>query len=102
MRYGRHQIDKAGETAISSTDEILVKDAIEKINDWRSLHLLVLDKLQIGINAILKTNLIKVAFTSRRLKRLTSVLYKLDLNPKMKLGGMQDIGGIRVVLPNIS
>lgn len=39
MRYGRHQIDKAGEIAISSTEEDVYKNAIEKINDWRSLHL---------------------------------------------------------------
>lgn len=101
MKYGRHQIDKAGEIAISSSDTDAVKDAITKINDWRSLHLLVLDKLQEGINTILGLNRIKATFTSRRLKRLTSILYKLDLNSKMKLGGMQDIGGLRVVLPNI-
>ena len=40
MRYGRHQIDKAGEIAISSTEEDVYKNAIEKINDWRSLHLI--------------------------------------------------------------
>lgn len=101
MRYGRHQIDKAGEIAISSTEEDVYKNAIEKINDWRSLHLMVLDKLQTEINAILDRNRIKATFTSRRLKRLTSILYKLDLNPKMRLGGMQDIGGLRIVLPNI-
>jgi len=101
MRYGRHQIDKAGEIAISSSEGDVYKSAILKINDWRSLHLLVLDKLQIGINAILNNNRVNATFTSRRLKRLTSILYKLDLNPKMKLGGMQDIGGLRVVLPNI-
>ena len=62
---------------------------------------MVLDKLQTEINAILDRNRIKATFTSRRLKRLTSILYKLDLNPKMRLGGMQDIGGLRIVLPNI-
>lgn len=101
MKYGRHQIDKAGELAISSTEEEVVKNAITKINDWRSLHLLVLDQLQKGINTIIDSNRINATFTSRRLKRLTSILYKLDLNPKMRLGGMQDIGGLRVVLPNI-
>ena len=30
MRYGRHQIDKAGEIAISSTEEDVYKNAIEK------------------------------------------------------------------------
>ncbi|MBD5347753.1 MAG: RelA/SpoT domain-containing protein [Bacteroides sp.] len=101
MKYGRHQIDKAGEIAISSREDDIVKNAIAKINDWRSLHLFVLDKLQTGINEIINNNRINATFTSRRLKRLTSIIYKLDLNPQMKLGGMQDIGGLRVVLPNI-
>lgn len=101
MKYGRHQIDKAGEIAISSTEEDVYRNAITKINDWRSLHLSVLDELQKGINTILDRNRIRATFTSRRLKRLTSILYKLDLNPKMKLGGMQDIGGLRIVLNNI-
>ena len=35
------------------------------------------------------------------MKRLTSIIYKLDLNPKMGLGGMQDIGGYRVVLKDV-
>lgn len=101
MKYGRHQIDKAGEIALSSGDKDKVREAIDKINDWRSLHLSVLDDLQGGINSILKSNRITTIFTSRRLKRLTSILYKLDLNPRMRLGGMQDIGGLRIVLPNM-
>ena len=38
---------------------------------------------------------------SQRLKRLTSIEYKLDLNPKMGLGGMQDMGGFRAVLKDV-
>lgn len=41
---------------------------------------------------------IEPILVSQRLKRLTSIEYKLDLNEKMGLGGMQDIGGFRTVL----
>lgn len=44
---------------------------------------------------------IKPLFISRRLKRLTSIIYKLDINPQMRLGGMQDIGGFRMVLSDV-
>lgn len=101
MKYGRHQIDKAGNIVLSSKNEEEVKQAINKINDWRSLHLSIVDELQKKISSILEDKNIKFTFISKRLKRLTSILYKLDINPKMRLGGMQDIAGLRIVLPNI-
>lgn len=101
MKYGRHQIDKAGEIILSSKNQSEVDIALEKVNDWRTLHLPALDALQTTIIPLLKKNKVNVDFTSRRLKRLTSILYKLDINPEMKLGGMQDIGGLRVVVPTV-
>lgn len=102
MKYGRHQIDKAGETILSSKDQDEVSSAIFKVNDWRTLHLPALDALQNTLIPLLKKNKVNIVFTSRRLKRLTSILYKLDINPEMKLGGMQDIGGLRVVVPTVN
>lgn len=101
MKYSRKEIDKAGKTVITEKDTSKVNEALNKINDWRQLHLAPLDLLQVGILNILKVNNQKIVFVSRRLKRLTSILYKLDLNPKMGLGGMQDIGGLRIVLSDI-
>lgn len=101
MKYGRHQIDKAGDIILSSKKEEEVKEAMDKVNDWRTLHLTALDSFQKSITLLLDENKIKPVFISRRLKRLTSILYKLDINPQMKLGGMQDIGGLRVVLPDV-
>lgn len=49
----------------------------------------------------LEKSKINYILVSQRLKRLTSIIYKLDLNPKMGLGGMQDIGGYRVVLKDV-
>ncbi len=43
-------------------------------------------------------NKINPVLVSQRLKRLESIIYKIDLNDSMGLGGMQDIGGYRVVL----
>ena len=101
MKYGRHQIDKAGEIIISSKNQNEVSNAIEIVNEWRTLHLPVLDALQNTITLLLEKDNIKIDFLSRRLKRLTSILYKLDLNPRMKLGGMQDIGGLRIVVSDV-
>ena len=76
-------------------------DAMQKINEWRTLHLEALDALQNEILPLLKQSNIAISLTSRRLKRITSILYKLDINPEMRLGGMQDIGGFRIVVNDI-
>ena len=102
MKYGRHKIDKAGEIILSSKNKNEVLDAIEMVNDWRTLHLPALDALQNSLIPLLKREKVRIEFTSRRLKRLTSILYKLDINPEMKLGGMQDIGGLRIVVPTVN
>lgn len=101
MKYSRKEIDKTGKIMLTATEQETFKQAIEKINDWRSLHLIPLDMLQQKIVAFLDFNNIRPFLISRRLKRLTSIQYKLDLNPEMGLGGMQDIGGLRIVINTV-
>lgn len=101
MKYSRNQINKAGEIVMSASDKDKYEDALTKISEWRTLHLAALDALQQEILSLLKVNGVRSVLTSRRLKRITSILYKLDINPDMRLGGMQDIGGLRIVLENI-
>lgn len=101
MKYGRHQIDKAGEIIMSAKSSKEYDDAMQKINEWRTLHLEALDALQSEILPLLKQSNIAISLTSRRLKRITSILYKLDINPEMRLGGMQDIGGFRIIVNDI-
>ena len=76
-------------------------NAMLKINEWRTLHLPALDTLQKELLSLLNPNKTDIFLTSRRLKRITSILYKLDINPEMRLGGMQDIGGFRIVVNDI-
>lgn len=102
MKYSRKKIDKAGNALVSSKDPLVVESATKVINDWRSLHLFVLEKLKLAITNILCTNKIVPLFSSNRLKRMNSIIYKLDLNPEMHLGGMHDIGGLRFVLNDMN
>lgn len=46
MRYNRKEIDKTGKLMLTATNQEIFKQAIEKLNDWRSLHLIPLDILQ--------------------------------------------------------
>ena len=102
MKYSRNQINKAGEILITSSDRKEVNRVIDIIDDWRKLHLPALDNLYNTTTAILKKENIQIHFVSRRLKRLSSIQNKLDRNPEMRLGGLQDIGGLRIVVSNIN
>ena len=83
MKYSRKQIDKAGDVLISSKDIEKVECATTMINDWRSHHLLVLDILKSAITEILSHHEIIPLFSSNRLKRMTSIIYKLDLKSNL-------------------
>ncbi len=102
MKYGSKKISKAGNIALTSSDKNEVDYAISIIDDWRSLHLVVLNELQNFIVDLLIRHNIHGFSVSQRLKRLSSILNKLDRNPQSGLGTMQDIGGLRIVVPNMS
>lgn len=77
MKYGRNQINKAGEEMMTSKDPAVVKQAIDKINDWRSLHTPVLESLQNRVIALINAHSTPIVLSSHRLKRLASIQYKL-------------------------
>lgn len=102
MKYSRKSISKAGQIIISSNDWDEVADAIKVVNDWRELHLPVIKLLMEELKSFFHKNACPIVFSSYRLKRMSSIQYKLDLNPQMGLGGMQDIAGGRFVFQDIS
>ncbi len=98
MKYSRNQITKAGEILVTSKSQDEVDKATALINDWRASHMHPLNEMKNYLAKLLDQNDIKPVLISQRLKRMSSISYKLDLNPQMGLGGMQDIGGYRAVL----
>src|SRR5690606_25890844 len=94
-------ISKAGEKLITSKSKEEIDEALNLINNWRTSHLHPIVVLKNNLLRLLAKNNIKPNLISQRLKRLTSIQYKLDLNPTMGLGRMQDIGGYRVVLNDV-
>ena len=101
MKYSRNKLNKAGEIVVANEDIFKVAESITLIDDWRALHQPVLDDLSEQIALILSDNDIPVAFSSKRLKRMTSIVDKLKHNPSMGLGGVQDIGGARFAFEDI-
>lgn len=102
MLYSRHHIDVAGENLIG-TDPFKRRTALAEIGEWRETHLLVLKEFNEKINVFFKENGIVPSLSSMRIKRMTSIEDKLRNNAEKatKLGGMQDIGGIRFVFEGI-
>lgn len=102
MKYSRNRINNAGAIIASDQSDILdYAESMNVIDDWRKLHLPVLEMLMDQLNAALAREGIRPAFSSQRLKRMQSIRQKLQRNPGMGLGGMQDIGGARLVFDDI-
>ena len=99
MKYTRNQINKAGEALIGD-DPFKRQQAVELVTDWRQLHLPVLRELNDELTEYLISNGIRFEFSSHRIKRMQSIVEKLENNKSMGLGGLQDIGGIRFVFPD--
>lgn len=98
MKYSKNQITNAGKILLTSKSQDEIDQAIELINEWRASHMYPLNFMKSSLVKLLNQNNIVPVLISQRLKRLVSITYKLDLNPNMGLGGMQDIGGYRAVL----
>ncbi|WP_316157880.1 DUF2188 domain-containing protein [Cupriavidus sp. BIC8F] len=99
--YSRTQVKRAGATLI---DETATKEdqeaAFVVLTNWRACHGYPVNTFQ----ATLRTRLKRLglnALVAQRLKRTPSILGKLQRNPSMDLSRMQDIGGLRAVLPDI-
>jgi (p)ppGpp synthase/HD superfamily hydrolase len=74
---------------------------LEVVNTWRAAHEYPLNSIHMTLRKRANRVLGKNALSAQRIKRLESITLKLLDRPKMKLSQMQDIGGCRVVLPNV-
>lgn len=104
-KYSKKQIDKAGKLIAdflteSSEDNTVAfndfKQAIEILNNWRSSHAYPLGVIT---NNLRRNN--SNAIVVQRLKRLDSILGKIERFPNMSLYRMQDLGGCRVIVDSI-
>jgi hypothetical protein len=104
--YGKGEIDRAGAITASwwkdprSTPDNLT-DAIIIIQNWRTSHAMPLLTFRMGLSKRAKRVEPKT-IVAQRLKRFLSVMNKLVREPNMKLSQMQDLGGCRAILSNVS
>ncbi len=103
----KSNIDSSGKILISTTNSTKEKEiALEVLDHWRAIHrypMHIFKKRLKGVSEKLDKNALSV----QRLKRLSSILNKLQRKfngnkPTMKLSQMQDIAGCRAIMSNVS
>lgn len=75
--------------------------ALEIVNNWRSSHNIPLNVIQSALRKHAQ-KVEKKALIAQRIKRLPSIAYKLRRFENMKLSRMQDIGGCRAIVDDIT
>ncbi len=107
LRYNRLEIDKAGKVLVNDeSGEEEKNEALEILDNWRAVHSYPMHIFQMRLKRESK-KLDKDSLIAQRLKRVPSILFKLKRkydgrNPSMNLHQMQDIGGCRTILSNVS
>lgn len=100
MKISNKQINKAGEIIRNGTDDEK-EQAIELLNQWRYNHMLPLRNIRAIVDSRLKKLDID-CIVGQRLKRMTSIIGKITRFPDMAISKMQDVGGIRIIVPKIT
>ena len=103
-KYTRGSINRIGKILIA--DDISSKerdDALGELSDWRSLHLEPMNAFQARLRMYVKKIDLKHGIVAQRLKRTPTIIDKLKNRQQvMKLGEMQDIGGLRAIVSDVA
>jgi hypothetical protein len=104
-KYKRKEINEAGEYLVSllkgadySESELDV--ALGIVDNFRAAHAFPLNTFQVRLRAQ-ANHIDRNSIVAQRLKRLSSILFKLDRFKMMELCDMQDIGGCRAVVSDL-
>lgn len=112
LPYSKAQINRCGkrirdvETAfrrnnfepLSGLDPGELANAIHVVEVWRSLHARPLARVNANLRYYIKKAGAEPQVT-QRLKRFSTIAHKLHREPTMALTSMEDIGGVRAILP---
>jgi len=97
--YAREVVNKAA-CVLVSPDRFEYENDFDIISNWRTAHSFPLNTFKIGL--LKRARLIdEKSIVAQRLKRLSSIAFKLRRFPEMKLTQMQDIAGCRAILANV-
>jgi len=101
--FSKKQVQRAGDTlrAVPANAAAIV-EAMPIITNWRAAHAYPLNTFQATLRRKLRKLGIDKPIVGQRLKRLPSIAGKLRRFPAMNLDRMQDIAGLRAVVPTMA
>ena len=111
--YSKRQVNKAGALlrdirialGAGSTDvwndydAAVVAEAFAIVERWRGLHARPLARVNANLRYYVKKAGVETPEVTQRLKRFSTIVHKLQREPGMALTRMEDIGGVRAILP---
>lgn len=107
LKFSKSKVNKAGKTLINylnknptQFDDREFLRAFLVLNNWRSCHGYPINTFQATLRTKLKA-IDSKALVAQRLKRLPSIILKLNRFENMQLARMQDIGGLRAVVSSL-
>lgn len=100
IRYTNGEIDRAGKSLVQHKEgskEYL--RSLEVVNNWRASHQYPMNTFVSTLHR--RTGKYKKPIIAQRLKRLPTIIKKVQRYPDMRLSRMQDIGGVRAILKSV-
>lgn len=106
-QLSRNSVNRAGRVLAQAHKGELIPDedwleAFDIMSQWRTRHSYPINTFQATLRDKLRALRIENALVAQRLKRAPSILNKLVRFEGMMLARMQDIGGLRAVVPNMT
>jgi ppGpp synthetase/RelA/SpoT-type nucleotidyltranferase len=111
--YSRSDVNKAGKFLVNNIESLIssiisrdeefdrqLDHHFDVFDNFRAAHAFPLNTLQIRLRAF-TASIDQNGIVAQRLKRLSSILYKLGRFPTMELWDMQDIGGCRAIVASV-
>lgn len=98
--YSKSEINRAGQSLVDAkpgTPEY--KNALKIVNEWRICHAYPINTFKATLRK--KVSHYREPIVAQRLKRLPTIIDKLQRYPDMNLARMQDIGGVRGIVNSV-
>lgn len=99
LRDYRAAIISSDMTALGTFDAERVGEAVHVVEWWRGRHARPLRKINANLRYYVRKAGAGPENVTQRLKRFSTVVHKLHRQPSMALSRMEDIGGVRAILP---
>ncbi|MBR0242638.1 RelA/SpoT domain-containing protein [Candidatus Saccharibacteria bacterium] len=99
MNLSNTAINKIGDTIRRGIKDVEYEDSVDALNVWREAHVKLMDEYYDKCVRIMLTDeSTRNIIVAQRLKRLPTIIGKLNRFKTMRLSSMQDIAGVRMIV----